>query len=478
MWLGLLFSILCITMLSYNQFDDEPPEFEGMSESLFELYRLRTAQCLIIGDITKCLPYTVETLIHNAVAEHSRKDEAVRGHWMMASVVIRAAINMGYHRDPSRTSSVSVLQAELRRRVWYCVGLLDYGPSFYLGFPTMMSSIESDTMEPRNLHDWELSEETTILPPSRPLAEFTPVTFLIVKERLFRALGRITDFNNALKPRSYEELLEIDASLQEAFQQVPAHMKLPGGTSASGYCQSKSASTVSMLQMNFMYHQGLCALHRKFLARGRADQRYKVSRDRCMSSALALLAQQYALHQESQSKSTTPYWYKVSQTRHFFILATMILCLDLEHRRRNQDTTSTPHYEVLINALERSCEIWEEAQHSSTEAMRVHHVLSSVLLNFEPAEERRLCNEVLAVERSMGMTQSEQEPQVSNPMNPPFNHELLDTINGMDIDWVCPSASFSFYEITLTLIQATWDSFIEGATFEDSSEEIMFSGSI
>jgi hypothetical protein len=72
----LLFSILGITMLSYHQFD-EPPEYEGISESLFQLYRQRTAQCLIIGDIAKCLPYTLETLRLNASAELNRKDDNV-----------------------------------------------------------------------------------------------------------------------------------------------------------------------------------------------------------------------------------------------------------------------------------------------------------------------------------------------------------------------------------------------------------------
>jgi hypothetical protein len=59
MWLGLLFSMLTLVMLSYHILDDEPPEYEKISESLFELYRLRTAQCLMLGDITKCAPYTL-----------------------------------------------------------------------------------------------------------------------------------------------------------------------------------------------------------------------------------------------------------------------------------------------------------------------------------------------------------------------------------------------------------------------------------
>ena len=95
---------------------------------------------------------------------------------MMTGVIVRAAINMGYHREPSNTSSISVLQGELRRRVWLAVASKDDLASFLVGFPSMSLSVYSDALEPRNLHDWELSDDTTVLPPSRPLDEMTPVT--------------------------------------------------------------------------------------------------------------------------------------------------------------------------------------------------------------------------------------------------------------------------------------------------------------
>lgn len=55
MWIGLLFSMLSLIMLSFYLNEDEPPEYEGTSQSLYELYRLRTAQCLMMGDIVSNL---------------------------------------------------------------------------------------------------------------------------------------------------------------------------------------------------------------------------------------------------------------------------------------------------------------------------------------------------------------------------------------------------------------------------------------
>jgi hypothetical protein len=265
---------------------------------------MRTAQCLLSGDIAKCLPYTLETLRFNATAELNRKDNNRRGLWIMSGVIVRTAINMGYHRDPSQSTGISVLQAEYRRRTWLSVTSMDDTVSFRAGFPRMITAIYSDTTEPRNLHDWELSEDTTALPPSRPLTEQTPVTYLIVKGRLFRALGRVADFNHTPSLEPYETVLEIDQAVRDAYENSPTYMKvaLPGDIShpvqPEGY--------FSNLSLLCMYHRGICNLHRKFLAKGRVDGRFEYSRDRCISSALALLALQDGFNSS---------FYKFYQTR-------------------------------------------------------------------------------------------------------------------------------------------------------------------
>ncbi|KXX78343.1 Activator of stress genes 1 [Madurella mycetomatis] len=367
-WLGLLFSILGITMLAFHQYG-EPLEYEGLSESLFHLYRMRTAQCLLSGDIAKCLPYTVETLRLNATAELNRKDDNRRGLWIMTGVIVRAAINMGYHRDPSQCPGISVLQAEYRRRIWLSVISMDDAASFLGGFPRTTSAIFSDTKEPRNLHDWELSETTTVLPPSRPLTEPTPVTYLIVKGRLFRALGRVADFHSAPDPSSYKTVLEIDRAVQDVYESFPPHMKVGSRGSISGTLQTN----LSNLSLLGMYHKGICTLHRRFLAKERDNGRFQFSRDRCISAALALLALQEGLE---------PFLYKVSQIRQMLTLAAMVLFLELELRRKYPGTGESPDSRILLHALEQSCARWAEATDAYDEAWRLHQFLASMLSGF------------------------------------------------------------------------------------------------
>ncbi|KAE8557032.1 hypothetical protein EYB25_001738 [Talaromyces marneffei] len=318
-WLGLLFSILSINMLAYQQFG-EPPDYEGMSESLFQLYRLRTAQCLIIGDIGKCLPYTIEALRLNATAELNRKDDNSRGLWIMTGVIVRAAINMGYHRDPSQSPSITPLQAEYRRRVWISVKEIDDMASFVVGFPRVTSGNFEDTREPRNLYDWELSVDLTMLPPSRPMSEVTPVAYLIAKARLFQALGQITDFNNIPTQGPYEQILDIDNNLIKAYQDLPADLRM--------HSQEWDYTFQHIMEPFF----------------------YRFSRARKVLTLSAMI---------------------------------LFLELECRRKMPDTTNTVSPGSDDLLQVLSTSCAYWETAQTVCDDAQKTYKILSGMLSSFQ-----------------------------------------------------------------------------------------------
>jgi hypothetical protein len=354
-------------MLAYHQYG-EPPEFEGISESLFQLYRMRTAQCLLSGDIAKCLPYTVETLRFNATAELNRKDDNHRGLWIMTGLIVRAAINMGYHREPSNSPGFSALQAEYRRRIWSSVFSMDNMTSFSGGFPRMTCAIYADTLEPRNLHDWELSENAAVLPPSRPLAEPTAVTYLIVKGRLCEVLGRVADFNSAAIQGSYETVLEIDQALRDVYEKCLLPLKTASVRTTRKMIQS--TANFSKLSLLSMYHKGMCTLHRRFLAKERGGDRFKLSHERCVSSALAVLTFQGELD---------PSFYKISQTRQMLIHSALVLFLELELRRKFPAVEMSPDSSVLLQTLEQTCALCVEVTGVCEEAKRTSDFLAGML---------------------------------------------------------------------------------------------------
>lgn len=417
-------------MLAYQQFG-EPPDYEGLSESLVQLYRLRTAQSLIIGDMAKCLPYTIEALRLYATAELNRKDDNSRGLWIMTGVLVRAAINMGYHRDPSQSSSITPLQAEYRRRVWISVTEMDDMASFNVGFPRMISRDVVDTREPRNLYDWELSDDLTVLPPSRPMSEVTPVAYLVAKARLFQALGRITDFNNTPTQGPYEQILDIDSNLTKAYQDLPADLRMH--SQQWDYAVSGKRATGSNMQLELLYHQGMCQLHRRFIAKGRMDSQYNHSRDRCISSAMTLLKFQHIME---------PFWYSFSRARKVITLSAMILFLELECRRKNPDTDAvSPDSGELLQALNTSCALWEKAQTVCDDAQKTYKILSGMLSSFQTPVDSSSPSQPETPRPLFefpGMSSSFQ------PGNADFSDDKdwLSMSNEMNIDWVSVSQRY------------------------------------
>ncbi|KAH8163371.1 hypothetical protein CIB48_g4883 [Xylaria polymorpha] len=428
-WLGLVFSILGITMLAYHQYG-EPPKYKGLSESLFQLYRIRTAQCLLKGDIAKCLPYTVETLRFNATAELNRKDDNRRGLWIMTGVVVRAAINMGYHRDPAQSPGISVIQAEYRRRVWYSVVSMDDMASFLGGFPRTTSAVYSDTLEPRNLHEWELSEDMVGLPPSRPPDATTTVSYLILKARMFRELGRVADFNSNPSLGSYDTVMDIDRALHDVYESFPPHMKAPVAPASAWETETppvRKPVDFSNLSLVAMYHRGVCTLHRKFLAKSRHDDVFRPSKDRCISSALSLLAFQECLQ---------PAFYRISQTREMLMLGMMVLFLELTLRRKvPEEEQAGPDTAVLLAALERSCALLAEAVNGCGELKKVHHFLAGMLSSFRARPEAASAQiaTLEAPEQLWGLNGSLTFDAFGASF--PFENHYPDT----EFDWVCCS---------------------------------------
>lgn len=373
-----------------------------------------------------------------------------------------------FHRDPSRYSEISVFQGEMRRRMWQFVHGSDSLTSFLVGLPALIRRSDIDTLPPRNLQDWELSEDMTVLPPTRPDSESTPCSYLLAKSNVLHCLGKITDFLSSLEGYPYEEVLKLDVELTAAADKIPKWLKMK----SIGVTADQSMSVVNRcIQLEFLIHQGFCVLHRKFFSQGRLDSRFEPSYSRCIESAIALITQQYYLYKSAKesalvAKHCTSYdhshqcntpkrsplsslqmafnnmekklihlsGYRVSYTSHEFILAAMILVLNVRHRKmetaQGLPSCSMP-IEVFV-ALDQASQVWgdEAAQAKSPEAIKVSQVLSNLLGTL------RLCERAWPAPEDWAVVQ-----QSNGESMMPGEQEGL-----MDIDWV------SEHKITLCAI--------------------------
>jgi hypothetical protein len=396
-WLGLNFSMMTLALQSYSRAADEPPEYRGRCLHLSHEYRKLTAQCLQLADITQPIAQMLETLVLYMQAEYGRSKDCDPGVLLLTSICVRLAMRMGYHRDPAPHPAITPFQGEIRRRVWTFIRGFDSLISFQFGLPAMIKSDHMDTESPRNLYDDELFEDMKALPPSRPVAEATPMSYMITKSKMTYLFGRIVERSQSLtNPVSYEETMKADHELRETRAQHPPLLQ------ARPFVESARDPANLIMQrigLEMMFLRCLFVLHRKFIMRGRENSKYAYSRRTCLDASLELLSHQATLHAESQpgGRLRSVKWYISSLTTHDFLLAAMLICSDLHHTaveerngRKPGAAASVPDLydpgkrEEMLRAVEHCIVIWDSVRDSSMEAYKGAHALRIMVERIRP----------------------------------------------------------------------------------------------
>ncbi|KAI9756147.1 MAG: hypothetical protein M4579_003960 [Chaenotheca gracillima] len=386
-WLGGLFAIMSLAMQSYLRSGDEPPEFKGRVRNLSDTYRKRTVECLTSADICKPVPGMIETLILHLQGEFSRNRDSDLGVWMVGGVIARLAMRMGYHRDPKPFPSIKPFQAEMRRRVWTFVRQLDLLFSFQMGLPNMIRAEDTDTALPGNLYDDEFWEGIPELPPSRPITEPTPVSYMITKSKFSFIFGKVVEQASSLGPTSYDKVIELNEDLERERALMPPHLKIrPIEQSVT----DPANLIMQRFNLDLLYLKCQCVLHRKFLCYARTSPRYDPSSRACVDASMGLLEHQATLNRESRphGRLRSLKWFISSLTTHDFLLAAMIVSLTLHHCHENDPlaqsvagahTWDAQQRAKMVQALETSRSIWSETKDESMEAYKASTVLGVLL---------------------------------------------------------------------------------------------------
>lgn len=388
MWLGLLFSMMCLAVLA----SDEDATLEADRNILLETYREKTVQCLILGEYTKSGPYTFGTLYHYLTIEFSIRKDADKDIWILLGIVINLTMRMGYHRDPSHFPEISPFVGEMRRRGWATILQGDILISTQMGMPRMINDWQSDTAEPRNINDSDFDEDTKDLPPSRPETEMTTALHIIARRRIFKALGAVVDITAAARPCSYREVMIVDKTLHDAKATIPTNLRMkPMAMSVTDPPQV----IVHRLFIATMFYNGQIMLHRKYLnsSRSPGQDPFAYSRKLCLDAALGVLDIQQIFDEETRpgGQIHAVRWRLSSFANHTFLTATMILCflVHREWRKPFANEKNLDREEEIKTALKKSHNIWIRLSNSSTEACKAADAISMVLARVSSQDTHR-----------------------------------------------------------------------------------------
>lgn len=356
------------------------------TERLMDSYREKVVQCLVLSKYTKCAPYTLETLILYLHIEYIRSDDSQIEPWILLGIIIRLALRMGYHRDPSHFPHISPSQGEMRRRTWAVIVQFDAMSSSQVGLPRMITRYE--TAEPSNLLDEDFHKDIAAIPLSRPNAFQTPIQYVVSKNRLIAVYGMIFDLVTSTKlgVSAYPEVMRLDELLHDTYLSLPEGLHV---RSMANSIMDAPDLIIRRMYIAIMFQKAKCILHYKYLLPARTDGRYDYSRSACIEAALQLLEYQWILHQEAQSggRLSKDRWKVLSIVNTSFFLASTLLSLELDYDitaadlspNQQRAATSADVRRRIIEALNNSYIIWIRLSDSSREARKAADVLNIVL---------------------------------------------------------------------------------------------------
>ncbi|KAJ5923432.1 hypothetical protein N7454_008677 [Penicillium verhagenii] len=364
MWVGKFYGAMSLALMFQTD------GVENRNE-LITRFDQKVHQCLVLGRYQDCPPDTIETICFTLSTQFNQIGDGEVNSLIILGILARLAQRMGYHRDASHFPDITPYQGEMRRRVWATVTNLDVMLSLSVGLPRLLREFQSDTAPPRNLLDSDFDEDTTELPPSRPITYSTPCQWLVAKTKLTTMLGIITDFSTSIRRPNYAEVMRLDKLLLDTYLDNPEFLlERPLNQSL----MDTPETILHRIQLVTLLAKARCVLHYRYLAASRSDERYSYSRSTCIGAALKILQYHRVMHQESQpgGRLFREKW-KVNSPimRGVMLLGTTLLCLELNYDVSNTPKSNPrsrpltePVRNAIINALQTSYAIWSEAGES------------------------------------------------------------------------------------------------------------------
>lgn len=109
--------------------------------------------------------------------------------WTMTSLVVRLATGLGLHRDGS-TFGLEPFEVEMRRRLWWCICILDVETAEDQGTDPMLHDVFYDTRLPLNINADDIDPFVKDLPQEQ--SGFTELTYFLLQCEVALATRRLT----------------------------------------------------------------------------------------------------------------------------------------------------------------------------------------------------------------------------------------------------------------------------------------------
>lgn len=342
-------------------------------------YKEKSIQCLILGKYAKGPKYTIETLLLHHRINNLRKVNNTETS-LFLSLVTCLAHHLGYHKDPSQFSNLSVFEGELRRRVWFLIILFESLAATQSGLPRTIYPFYVDAAEPQSLFDEDIYEHMTTLPPARSGGALPLITYMIAKNQILDIGVAIVALGSRRNGVAIDEIKSLDKLLDVTYTSIPQELQ-PKRMAAS--LMDTPDLILHRIDLALLYQKSKCVLHQRYVDYPENTCLKSNSGSICIKSATEILRYQSILHQESQVGGRFhQYGWNVSYLDNdCFPVATTILCREVIAQVRNPKVSPVGLQEgvQLRGALKRTIEILESITSPSQDDQILLGVVKTVV---------------------------------------------------------------------------------------------------
>ncbi|KAF7535094.1 hypothetical protein G7054_g5634 [Neopestalotiopsis clavispora] len=190
--------------------------------------------------------------------------------------LLKLALLLGLHLDPSTFPSLTVFQQEMRRRLWATVLELMVMTSLDTTLPMPISSEESTTRPPANINDSDIDPQTKEMPLERPRSDYTDCSVsILLQESLNSRLRVVRKLNNTTSKISYEDTVKFGHDLGQHCRNVSRFFQnvATSGTRETTFHRKFIDSYVRRFWL---------FVSRLFALQARKDPRYLFARKSCL----------------------------------------------------------------------------------------------------------------------------------------------------------------------------------------------------
>ncbi|CRG91409.1 C6 transcription factor, putative [Talaromyces islandicus] len=449
LWVGLLFSILALAALVRDAINPQRVASDQDTISA-KNFHIRTAQCLVLGNYTNSRAYSLETLMLHLIGKYVVKSDSSLDGWFLMGIIIRLAMRLSFHRDPKTRMNISPFDGEMQRR---------------MGMPSMIPSQCCDTEPPGNFNDSDIHPELESLPSPRPVTDNTPVLYTIVKGKIMGVFREV--IAHAQSPTSfssYPVTLELDSKLRKAYAEIPQFYKIEP---ISRSFLVPSGVIMCRCTLELLFQKATIVLHRRYLNVEALDPQWEYSRRTCITAAQDTLSLQEDLHHAASpgGRLYEDRWLLSSLTSHDFLLASMVICLELSVLMRSSNAPSS-QITGRLNTLLRSQRVWmsrsEHSKEARTATLALQLMIEKAQGNLQSRAYDKAINEIKVdpLQNATGPVSIGDGFLDTEIAELPLPDSMTDIINGSEsLDWT----QFDQYFLNgglptqLDIVDGTWD---------------------